>query len=614
MTQAFHSRKHRARAVALAQDTRQNQTTIRFIFALMLLTLIALLCASGVARADEPRTAGALPLEQLAQDPAFAFLDQPLPISHTLSGNYLAGRFAQRQQDWSAAHTYIGEVALRDNANPAMLQRAFLLSLGAGKFAQAERLARNIDTQDPAADVARIFLAGVALKQGDAVAALAQLDRLPEDGFGDFTKPLLSAWALAAQGKYSEAIARIDSADKVGAESTFAFHRGMIADMAGNNKIAVDSYMTSMREGLSLHSALVIAAYFDRHNAPEVSAKIYEGIDKLFDAAPTLGVAPHVAQVNSKPTASDGAALAVFDVASMLYDRRAHDSAQIYANLTQMLSPDMPFASLMLGDIAALAGQYDIALDHYTTIGEASPLFWLSRLRVAEVYEVSGDLGRAAQVLGVLAKEKRTQLPSLVALGDIYRRQNDLPNARKAYDEAIAAAPDKADIKAPILFSRGMTASRMGEWSAAEQDLLAALKLQPENATLLNFIGYSWMERGEKQDQAFDYIRRAMALKPDDGYILDSYGWALHRRGDTKAAIEWLEKAVAAVPGDATILDHLGDAYWFEGRVTEAQFQWQRARDLTQDHAFRNGVDAKLRDGLTMAPKPQIVLSRDVKI
>lgn len=615
MTRTFQSSKARARAIAVTHDTRQTQTTHRLILSLMLLTLIALICIATAARADEPRMAGELPLEQLAQDPSFAFLDQPVPISHTLSGNYLAGRFAQRRQDWSAAHTYIGEVALRDNENPAMLQRAFLLSLGAGKFAQAERLARSINTQDPAADVARIFLAGVALKNGDAKTAQAEIDRLPDDGFGDFTKPLLGAWALAAEGSFDAAIARLDAADQVGAEATFAFHRGMIADLAGKDQQAVDSYMTSMREGLSLHSALVIASYFDRHKAPQVSAKIYEGIDRLFDVAPTLGVAPRPDQMTAKPTVADGAALAVFDVASMLYDRRAHDSAQIYANLTQMLSPDMPFASLMLGDIAALAGQYDAALKHYTAITDASPLYWLSRLRVAEVYEVSGDLTRAAHVLGVLATEKRTQLPSLVALGDIYRRQNDLPNARKAYDDALAVAPDKADIKAPILFSRGMTVTRMGEWDAAEKDLLAALELQPENATLLNFIGYSWMERDKNPDQAFDYIRRAMALKPDDGYILDSYGWALHRRGDTKAGIEWLEKAVAAVPGDATILDHLGDAYWFAGRVTEAQFQWQRARDLTQDHAFRNGVDAKLRDGLSMAPaQPQIVLHRDVKI
>lgn len=612
MTHTFHS--SHARAATAQRGVRQTPAFTRLSSLLMLLTLLAVLCLSAAARSDDAQTSGQLPLEQLARDPSFSFLDQPLPVSPTLSGNYLAGRFAQQHQDWPAAHTYIGEVALRDNNNAAMLQRAFLLSLGAGRFAQAERLARSIGTQDPVADVAHIFLAAAALKKGEADVALTELGRLPDDGFGDFTKPLLSAWALAAKGDFTAALARIDAADKVGAEATFAFHRGMIADLAGEDQMAADSYLASMREGLSLHSALVIAAFFDRHGASQVSAKIYQGIDKLFESASTLGVTPENARNLPRPSATDGAALAVFDIASMLYDRRAHDSAQIYASLTHMLSPKMSYASLMLGDIAALAGQYGAALERYAEIGAASPLYWLSRLRTAEVYEARGDLDRAAAVLSALAQEPRTRLPSLAALGDIYRRQNELPKAYKAYDAAVAAAPDKAVVKGSLLFSRAMMLSRMGQWAGAEKDLQAALELQPDNPTLLNFIGYSWMERGKNVDMAFDYIRRALALKPDDGYILDSYGWALHRRGDTGAAIGWLEKAAATVPGDATILDHLGDAYWFAGRVTEAQFQWQRARDLAEDHAFRNGVDAKLRDGLTLAPQPAIADRRDAKI
>lgn len=617
MTRAFPQHHARSRAIAVTRDDCNARPLLRIVCLLMLLSVVAMLCIAAAAHAADTRNdaAGKLPLEQLAQDPSFAFLDQPLPISPTLSGNYLAGRFAQRHQDWSAAHTYIGEVALRDAANPAMLQRAFLLSLGAGKFAQAERLARSINTQDPAADVAHIFLASIALKNGDANTALAELDHLPNDGFGDFTKPLLSAWALAAKGEYDAALAKIDAADKVGAEATFAFHRGMIADMAGRDQAAVDSYMTSMREGLSLHSAMVIASFFDRHQATRVSEKIYQGIDKLFDVAPTLGITPRAGDTAAKPTASEGAAFAVFDIASMLYDRHANDSAQIYAQLTHMLAPNMPYASLMLGDVAAVSGQYDTALGHYAGIEAKSPLYWLSRLRVAEVYEARGDLPHAAAVLGALAQEPRTHLPSLAALGDIYRRQGDMEHARQAYDAAVASAPETPAVKGPLLFSRGMVLSHMGQAAAADHDLMAALKLQPDNANLLNFIGYTWMEQGKKQDEAFDYIRRAMALKPDDGYILDSYGWALHRRGDTNAAIEWLEKAVAAVPGDATILDHLGDAYWFAGRVTEAQFQWQRARDMAQDNTFKNGVEAKLRDGLSMAPRPQVVVDkRDVKI
>lgn len=594
-----------ATAAAIEQDRRRVWVVTAFA---MLATIILLLALALPARAEIDRTAPA------GIGAGRAVLAEAPPVARSTAANYLAGRFAQRRQDWNAAQVYMGEVARRDH-DPMMMQRAFLLSLGAGRYAEAEQQAKFLDDKNTTADVAAIFMAAGALSAGKPDDALAQLSRLPENGFGDFTKPLMTAWAMAAKGDYAGAdklLAESPHAD--GALASYAFHRGLIAEMAGDPQAAAKAYLVTMREGLSLHSALVIAAFFDRMNAPHVSAKIHEGIDRMFVTAPALGQpAPLPAGTPSVRTAAEGAAYAVFDVASMLYERRAYDSAQIYASLTRMLSPQMTYASLMLGDIAALNGHYGQALDRYAAINEDTPLYWLSRLRVAEVHEAAGDMAAAAGVLGALAETPQTRLQSLVALGDIYRRQKDFEGARDAYDRALAAAPEK-DARAPILFARGMAQSRLGDWTAAETDMLDGLKLQPDNAQALNFLGYSWLDRGEKTDEAFDLIRRAVALKPDDGYILDSYGWALYRQGDYAAAVTWLEKAVAAVPGDATILDHLGDAYWRAGRERDAHFQWQRGRELTSDTALRNGMDEKLRDGLAPVSTRAQLVRRDARI
>src|SRR5690606_25828299 len=114
----------------------------------------------------------------------------------------------------------------------------------------------------------------------------------------------------------------------------------------------------------------------------------------------------------------------------------------------------------------------------------------------------------------------------------------------------------------PIIYARGISLERLDMWNRAEKDLLQALEYQPENPMILNFIGYTWVNKGMHMERALEYISRAVAMQPEDGYILDSYGWAHYKMGDYMNAIRWLELASQKAADDATILDHLGDAYW----------------------------------------------------
>jgi Flp pilus assembly protein TadD len=112
-------------------------------------------------------------------------------------------------------------------------------------------------------------------------------------------------------------------------------------------------------------------------------------------------------------------------------------------------------------------------------------------------------------------------------------------------------------------------------------------------------------------DKALDFIRKAVSLQPDDGYILDSYGWAFYRMGQYDNAVKWMEQATGLIPDDATILDHLGDAYWQVGRHNEARFKWQRAEELSTDAAFRTTLEAKISHGVSpvqpaAAPHPAV--------
>ena len=123
-------------------------------------------------------------------------------------------------------------------------------------------------------------------------------------------------------------------------------------------------------------------------------------------------------------------------------------------------------------------------------------------------------------------------------------------------------------------------------------------------ALVLNYLGYSWVDQGINLDEAFGMLRRAVELKPRDGYIIDSLGWAHYRMGRFDEAVRELERAVDLKPADPVINDHLGDAYWRVGRRLEARFQWNHARDLNPDPEDLPKILKKIENGLEDEVKP----------
>ncbi|MEJ2027126.1 MAG: tetratricopeptide repeat protein, partial [Limibacillus sp.] len=136
-----------------------------------------------------------------------------------------------------------------------------------------------------------------------------------------------------------------------------------------------------------------------------------------------------------------------------------------------------------------------------------------------------------------------------------------------------------------------------------ERDLGRVLELDPDNADALNALGYSLTELTDRYPEAYGYILQAFKLKPENAAILDSLGWVYYRLGKYEQAVEELERAVELRPQDPTINDHLGDAYWRVGREREARFQWLRALGLEPGEEEAPVIERKLEEGLTDQPK-----------
>ena len=519
-------------------------------------------------------------------------------VGDSVSGNYLAARFAQRRQDWSAAEKFMSNVLAQDQGNNVLLQRTFLLALGSGDADKARQHATNIIKDNGKAELALIFLTSDDFKQGRYQDALKRLDQLSGDGFGQYTKPLLTAWALVGAGKPDEAIKLLKpiKADE-DEDPAFSLHIGMIYDYMKKPDKALSYYKRAVQDHISLHSALTLGAFLSQHGEDKMAGMIYDSIAKAYphSSVPNAKNGQSLAAI-TKP--ADGAAITLLDLATLLYEKNSYDSALIYARLVEHIDPQSPFVKVMLGDIMAFYDRADDAVKYYQSVTRDSPLYPVAHLREIDVLEESGRLDEALAILDDMSKNEDTRTEAFVYMGDLYRRHQKYDKAVTSYTAALDSIGTLTEKHWPLVYARGMAFERTNNWALAEKDLLQALEFQPNNPLVLNYLGYSWADQGKNLDKALEMIKKAVMLRPDDGYILDSYGWALFHSGKLEEGVTWLERAVERAPEDSVINDHLGDAYWKSDRKLEAKFQWKRAADLADDPITKARIDRKVASGM----------------
>ena len=289
---------------------------------------------------------------------------------------------------------------------------------------------------------------------------------------------------------------------------------------------------------------------------------------------------------------------ALWGIAQALHQEQGGARAVLYARLALFLKPDLAEATLLIGDVYVDQQNFDAAIDTYEAIDDASPISFAGKLRIASALHELDRKEQAFELLEGLVAAEPERIQALVQLGNLLRRDEDYARAEGAYSRAIErlGTPEREDWT--LFYARGIAYERTKQWPEAEADFLRALELEPEQPFVLNYLGYSWVDKGMRLDEARDMLDRAVALRPNDGFIVDSVGWVHYRLGEYPQAVESLERAVELEPGDPVINDHLGDAYWRVGRQREARYQWQRALSLEPDEELIEAIEQKLKSGL----------------
>ena len=530
--------------------------------------------------------------------------------SLTTSGSYLAARHASVERDANSASAFYLSALRTDPKNNELLDRAFISSVADGNIDEAVKLAERILTVDKSNRVARLVVGVQDLKLKKYAAAQLNINQSIRGPITDLVATLLSGWAIYGAGDTKAAVASIDKL--TGPEWYPIFkdlHAGMMLDLAGKEKDAGTRFERAYKlDDSMLRVAESYARWLSRNKDDTAATALYEAFDKKLPRHPLVleGIRETKAGKKLPPlvdSAQAGAAEALYGIGATLTRRGGEDLALVYLQLALHLVPNHPLALLSLADLYESVKKPQMAIKVYERVPANSPLKRNAQIQLATDLDSADRSDEAIKILKNVTAEDPKDLEAIMALGNIERGRKKFADCAQTYSHGIDVLPPNNDkANSVYYYYRGICEERSKQWNKAEADMRKALEMQPEQPHVLNYLGYSWIDQGVNLDEGMKMIKRAVEQRPDDGYIVDSLGWAYYRIGNYEEAVKNLERAIDLKPEDPTINDHLGDAYWRVGRTLEAKFQWAHARDLKPEPDDLPKIEAKIENGLPDDP------------
>ena len=525
-------------------------------------------------------------------------------FAEAAAGAYLAARQADKNHDYKAAAEFFTQGLIADPDNPYLLENVLVAFVGLGDFEKAETAANAMVDFGYRSQLAHLVRNVQDAKRGAWDRILADLEAGRE--VGPLIDALSQAWAQVGNGQMTNAL---DAFDTVMAEAGLtaygqlhkAYALGSVGDFEGANALFADGPAGGLR--YNARSAIAHAQILSQLGETDSAIAVIDGVfgqaqdQQVIDLRAALATGDPV-PFTFAATAQAGMAEAYLAVAQAVQGEASDELAMIYARSAAILDGTNTDAILSAATLLERLGQFDLANASFRSVPDDSPAYQMAEMGRANALNKAGKVDAAIEVFEALLKQKPQFARGHASMGDTLRAAERYPEAIAAYTKALDIYPDSDPIKWLVYYTRGIAYHLSDDWDNAEIDMRASLALEPDNPNVLNYLGYSLVERGEHPDEALDMIERAVAAQPQNGAIVDSLGWVLYQRGRYQEAVGHLETAASLLAVDPIINDHLGDAYWAVGREIEAHFQWNRALSFDPTEADATRIRRKLEIGL----------------
>ena len=533
------------------------------------------------------------------QVPEPTIVEAPKPQPSTLSDadagrvfeGYLGARLAEYRGDLDMAGKLYLRAMRADVNNGVVRDRAFALLLASGDYSGAVEVAKAslAHDKDKALPLVMMLVTFDYAITGKYDEALQALETMRGNSPDLVQFELIENYIKLAQGAPLDKVIANLEAFKPGTGLVVYkyYHLGRLYERKGDMDAAIRMYRSGqMLDPSALFIVSRLGTVLEAQDQPEAAKAVYNAFLTLHPNSLLIDTALQRVKNNEKVTLKpqkldDDLAEVMFGLASIMMGQNIPLTARQFLHLALMAKPNHPLATFTIGLIEEQSNNFDGALSYYKRITPEMMPYLAAQARIGEVYYRMGEAAKSIQYLEGLAAKRPDVALIKQALAQNYFDEKQYDKAAAIYGKLIADAEQPYDTHhANLFFARGAAYERMKEYDKATADLTKALELDPQNAVILNYLGYMWIDQGKNIEQGYDYIKQAVVLRPNDGAIVDSLGWVYYKRGKFDVAVRYLEKAVSLMPDDATINMHLGDAYHKLGRTNEARVQWRRALEI----------------------------------
>ena len=528
-------------------------------------------------------------------------------------GNYLAGESAYKNANNQKAILHFEKVLDLKNIDRPYVQdvvhKLCTLYLMEGNITDCISLGKKIENKLNFDDLDSInilmSLVVSDIKEKKFKSALSRLKKVKKSSYERFSVPIIESWLIAEETqnlkKSNDKLNELEQ-DLV-INGLRYLNQGLLHEHFNEKNKALEYYKKSLNsyEKPSYRTVKIAANAFERNGDFDKAKEIY--LSFISNPEDNLLIKNDLDRIEGKKlpkklvTDLDDVIAELFSgIASTFNSDFTNSFSIIYSHFSLFLREDFEVSNLYLAELMENNQRYKYANDLYKKIKPTSNFFWHSKLKTARNLEIMGESQKSISMLKKMINEKEDRYDALKLLGDIHRNYDDFGKAIIFYNKAVERIEQINVNHWDLLYSRGIALERNDNWDLAEKDFLLILEFLPNQPDVLNYLSYSWIEKGINLDKAKDYIIKAVKSRPRDPYIVDSLGWAYYRLKEYENAVKELEKAVDLKPTDPIINDHLGDAYYQIGRKLEALYQWKKAIDFKPTKDLEKRIKKKIED------------------
>ena len=290
-----------------------------------------------------------------------------------------------------------------------------------------------------------------------------------------------------------------------------------------------------------------------------------------------------------------------FLVSNLHSSQENYEKSNFYLNISHYLNPKFKFNLSLLAENYYLNQDYSKTLKILKSFDKNDEFYyWFKLKKEAQIISKKQSKDKSLEFINLNFKKiKNPSVKIIFDIANFNKNAKEYKEAIKYYDQIISKININSQLYAEILYRRGGSYERLGDYVNSDKDLLKSLKINPDDAYVLNYLAYSWLEREYKIDSSLLMLEKAYAKRSNDPYIIDSIGWAYYLVKDYEKAENFIKRAVELMPEDPTVNDHYGDILWKLDRKMQARYFWKNVLNLAEtENEMKKNIKGKLIEGL----------------